>query len=45
MSILVDGDTKMGTFKGLIFTLGMFVIGLILTIFMKESLNREQAEK
>lgn len=40
MSILVDGETKMGTVNGLIFTLCVFILGLVLVLLMKEEKNR-----
>jgi hypothetical protein len=35
MSILVDGETKMGTVKGIIFTFVVFILGLICILLMK----------
>lgn len=36
MSILVDGETKWGTVKGLIFSLTLFLLGLICVLIMTE---------
>jgi hypothetical protein len=41
MSVVVNGgQTKMDTIAGLGFSLGVFIIGLILVLFMKEEKNR-----
>jgi FLVCR family feline leukemia virus subgroup C receptor-related protein len=40
MSLLIDGETKMGTVKGLIFSFSMFLLGLICILFMNEEKNR-----
>jgi hypothetical protein len=45
MTLLVgNGDDKIDTIKGLAFSLGMFLLGLILILFMKEEKNREKHE-
>lgn len=45
MSAMVDGETKRGTVNGLIFSLSLFVVGLICILFMKEDKRREKAER
>jgi MFS-type transporter involved in bile tolerance (Atg22 family) len=45
MSALVDGETKRGTVNGLIFSLSLFVVGLISVLIMKEEKKREEAER
>jgi len=42
MSVIVNGGkSKMNTVGGLVLSLGMFLVGLVLIIFMKEEKNRE----
>jgi hypothetical protein len=40
MSKLIDGVTKFGTFKGIIFCFTGFLIGFIMVLFMKEDKRR-----
>jgi nitrate/nitrite transporter NarK len=44
MTMIVKGDNGMQTLYGLIFCAGIFIIGLVLIILMKEERNRLGAE-
>lgn len=45
LSVIVQGDSKAQTAGGIGFCFGIFIIGLVLVLFMKEEKNRESFEK
>ncbi len=45
LSLIIKGETKDQTAYGLILNVGLFVVGLVLIVMVRENLKRVKAER